>query len=114
MAMAMIEKGRKVMTLVNIFSVTPDKQTELASLLIRATEETMRHLPGFVSATIHRSLDGKKVVNYAQWRSEADFKAMLGDSRAQTHMKAASAVASPEPIACEVVESIVVPIEDRT
>ena len=67
--MATIEKGRKLMTLVNVFSVGPAKQGELADLLVRATEETMKHLPGFVSASIHRSGDGTKVINYAQWRS---------------------------------------------
>jgi quinol monooxygenase YgiN len=54
------------MTLVNVFTVSPDKQIELADLLVRATEETMRHLPGFISASIHRSVDGTKVIHYAQ------------------------------------------------
>jgi len=45
--MASIEKNRGLMTLVNVFTVTPDKQSELADLLVHATEETMRHLPGF-------------------------------------------------------------------
>jgi heme-degrading monooxygenase HmoA len=36
----------------------------------------MKHAPGFVSANIHRSLDGKKVVNYAQWESKEAFEAM--------------------------------------
>ena len=74
--MAVIEKGRRLMTLVNIFTVKPDKQAGLAELLVRATEETMRHVPGFISASIHRSLDGTKVINYAQWRSQADFTAL--------------------------------------
>jgi len=60
--MATIEKNRKLMTLVNVFTVSPDKQAELAALLVRATEETMRQLPGFISASIHRSVDGTKVV----------------------------------------------------
>jgi heme-degrading monooxygenase HmoA len=60
---------------VNVFTVSPDKQTKLADLLVRATEETMRHLPGFISASIHRRVAGTKVINYAQWRSQADFAA---------------------------------------
>ena len=39
----------------------------------------MQHLPGFISASIHRSLDGTKVINYAQWRSQADFAAYLAE-----------------------------------
>ena len=104
--MATIEKNRGLMTLVNVFTVTSDKQSELADLLVHATEETMRHLPGFISASIHRSLDGTKVVNYAQWRSQADFAAMKDNPKAQPHMQAAAALASFEPIICEVVDSI--------
>jgi heme-degrading monooxygenase HmoA len=84
----------------------PDRQVQLAELLVRATQETMRHLPGFVSASIHRSTDGTKVINYAQWRSEADFRAMLEDPGARVHMDAAARLASFEPIVCEAVESI--------
>lgn len=104
--MAMIEAGAPVMTLVNVFTVAPDQQAQLAELLTRATQETMRHLPGFVSASIHRSADGTKVINYAQWRSEADFRAMRDDPRAREHMEAAARLASFDPIVCEVVESI--------
>jgi quinol monooxygenase YgiN len=104
--MATIEKGRKLMTLVNVLTVSPDKQKELADLLVRATEETMRHLPGSISASIHRSLDGTKVINYAQWRSQADFAALQKNPKAQPHMKAAAALATFEPIVCEVIDSI--------
>jgi len=104
--MATIEKGRKLMTLVNVFTVSQDKQNELAGLLVRATEKTMRHLPGFISASIHRSLDGTKVINYAQWRSQADFAAMQKNPEAGPHMQAAAALAEFEPIVCEVVDSI--------
>jgi len=104
--MATIEKGRQLMTLVNVFTVSPDKQAELANLLVRATDETMKHLPGFISASIHKSLDGTRVINYAQWRSQADFAAMRDNPQAQPHMKAAAALASFEPIVCEVVDSV--------
>ena len=104
--MATIEKGRQLMTLVNVFTVSPDKQAELANLLVRATDETMKDLPGFVSASIHRSLDGTKVINYAQWRSQADFAAMTKNPQAQTHMRAAAEMGKAEPIVCEVVESV--------
>ena len=104
--MATIDKDRKLMTLVNVFTVSPEKQTELADLLVSATEETMRHLPGFISASIHKSVDGTKVVNYAQWRSQADFAALKDNPKAQPHMQAAARLASFEPIVCEVVDSI--------
>ncbi|MGW3470267.1 antibiotic biosynthesis monooxygenase family protein [Saccharopolyspora sp. NPDC000995] len=92
-----IEPGAPVTTLINVFTVAPERQRELVELLDNATEEVMRHLPGFVSANIHAGLDGKHVANYAQWRSEDDFRAMLANPAAQEHMQAAAAVATYEP-----------------
>ncbi|MCC5621375.1 antibiotic biosynthesis monooxygenase [Nostoc sp. CHAB 5715] len=34
---------------------------------------------GFISASYHKSLDGTKVVNYAQWKSQADWQAFTQD-----------------------------------
>ena len=104
--MATIEKGRNLMNLVNVFTVDPERQEELAELLIRATDETMRHIPGFISASIHRSLDGTRVINYAQWRSRADFAALQTNSRAKPHMEAATRLAKAEPVVCEVIYSV--------
>ncbi len=56
-------------TMINIFTVEPERQDLLVHLLEQATEDVMRHHPGFVSANIHRGLDGSTVANYAQWAS---------------------------------------------
>ena len=100
-----IRPENDVMTLVNVFTVEPARQQELVDLLVRATEDVMQHLPGFVSANIHRSDDGKHVVNYAQWASTADFEAMQRDPRATEHMGGAAAMASFAPVVCRVVHS---------
>lgn len=50
-----------------MLTVQPDRQRRLVELLAAATDEVMRHLPGFVAATIHASTDGATVVNYARW-----------------------------------------------
>jgi len=104
--MSTIEKSKNVLTLVNIFTVEPGRQGDLVKLLLEATERTMRHLPGFVSANIHRGLDGTRVINYAQWESMATFEAMHRNADAQAHMKAAAALAQSEPVFCEVVEAV--------
>jgi quinol monooxygenase YgiN len=97
-----IRAGAETFTLINVFSVAPDQQQALANLLIEATEHTMRHLPGFISANIHTSFDGRHVVNYAQWRSRDAFEAMLRNPDARPHMTRAAALASFDPILCEV------------
>jgi hypothetical protein len=51
-------------------------------------------------------LDGTRVINYAQWRSQEDFAALKENPRARSHMEAAAELASFEPIVCELVDSI--------
>jgi quinol monooxygenase YgiN len=104
--MATIEKGRELVTLINVFSVEPADQQRLVQVLAEATNEVMKTMPGFISASIHQSIDGTRVVNYAQWRSRADFQAMTQNPRARPHMEAAAKLARFEPILCDVVESI--------
>ena len=104
--MVTIRKGRDVLTLVNVFTVRPENQQKLVDLLVEATDKTMKKLPGFLSASIHRSLDGTRVVNYAQWRSKTDFDAMRQNPAAQPHLAAVAAIATFDPILCEVSESV--------
>lgn len=105
--MVTIQPDKQVFTLVNVFHVAPENQQALADLLIKATKQTMRHFPGFLSVNIHRSHDGKRVINYAQWRSKEDVGAVLNDPEVQAHAAEAAALAeSSDPILCEVVKSI--------
>ncbi|MGV9293447.1 putative quinol monooxygenase [Amycolatopsis sp. NPDC003676] len=95
--MTTISTDAGVATLVNVFTVEPEKQQSLVEVLTTATEEVMRRRPGFVSANIHASTDGTRVVNYAQWASAEDFQAMLADPECREHMAAAVALAKSDP-----------------
>jgi heme-degrading monooxygenase HmoA len=90
-------------TLINVFTVDPAKQQQLVELWQRATDEVMRHQPGFVSASIHRSLDSTKVINYAQWKSREAFAAMFQHPQAGAHLRRLAEVGTPDPVLCEVV-----------
>jgi quinol monooxygenase YgiN len=103
MAKTTIATGEDVATLINVFIVTREAQQQLVDLLVEATEQVMRHRPGFVSANIHASMDGTRVVNYAQWRSREDFQAMLDDPSAHEHVGAVGALAAAEPHLYQVV-----------
>ncbi|MDT5283444.1 MAG: hypothetical protein QOJ20_4639 [Mycobacterium sp.] len=92
--MTTIEQNSGYATLINVFTVEPDRAAELAALLHTATQEVMRHQPGFRSANIHLSTDGTRVVNYAQWDSADAYRAMLADPTTQQHMADAAALAS--------------------
>ena len=91
--MPTISKDNDVITLINVFTVQPEHQQRLVDVLVEATEVIMKHQPGFVSASIHKSLDGTRVTNYAQWRSQEAFEAMLRDSEANVHMQEAARIA---------------------
>lgn len=64
---------------INVFTVEPPNQQRLIDLLTRATDEFVSKAPGFVSSTLHRSLDGEKATMYAQWNSLQDYEAMRQD-----------------------------------
>ena len=46
----------------------PGKQGEALALMAERADFMARQ-PGFVSITLHRSLDGRRIVNYVQWES---------------------------------------------
>ncbi len=88
-----IDADAECVTLINTFIVQPEKQDELVDVLDQATERVMRDRPGFISANIHRSLDGKRVVNYAQWRCKADLDATYAEPACREHMAKAAGLA---------------------
>jgi quinol monooxygenase YgiN len=100
-----ISPSRKLVTLINVFTVKPADQRQLLELLERATETSVRHAPGFISASLHRGLDGTKVTMYAQWRSVEDYQAMRENPAPLPYLQQALAIARFEPGMYEVVET---------
>src|ERR1700748_1073501 len=74
--MTVITEHADYATLINVFAVEPERARQLADLLTAATEDVMQHIDGFISANIHLSTDGTRVVNYAQWRNAEARRAM--------------------------------------
>ncbi|HUQ59472.1 antibiotic biosynthesis monooxygenase family protein [Lentzea sp.] len=62
--MPVIRTGSAV-TQINVFTVEPDRQQPLIDYLAQAAR-VASEVPGWISASLHRSLDGTRVVNYAQ------------------------------------------------
>ena len=54
-----------VVTQINVFTVLPRRQQELVDYLAQAALAACE-VDGWLSASLHRSLDGTRVVNYAQ------------------------------------------------
>jgi quinol monooxygenase YgiN len=103
--MTTICPGRKLVTLINVFTVEPANQERLLDLLARATETSVRHAPGFISASLHRGLDGTKITMYAQWRSAEDYESMRRNPAPLPYLQQALAIAKFDPGMYEVVET---------
>jgi hypothetical protein len=90
--------------LINVFTVAPEKQDELVELLTSVTEQHVRHHQGFISASLHRGIDGKKVTMYAQWASVDDYESMRRDRGPAPALERALKVATFDPAMYEVAE----------
>jgi quinol monooxygenase YgiN len=95
--MTHISANTDIVTLINVFTVEPVNQERLIELLTQATEVSVRYATGFISSSLHRSLDGTKVTMYAQWRSAEDYQAMRNDPKPLPYLQEAMTIATFEP-----------------
>ena len=108
--MTTLDPDSHYLVLINTFTVEPDRAEDLLAALSSATENGMRQRPGFVSANLHVSDDGRHVTNYAQWRSREDLDAMMADPAARTHMQEAAGIATSfDPVYYELRETHAAP-----
>ncbi len=66
--MTQIQADTQPVTQITIVESEPDKQAEALSLMTERARFMARQ-PGFISVSLHRSLDGRRIVNYIQWQS---------------------------------------------
>src|ERR1700738_120916 len=67
-SMAHIQTDNKTVTQITVIEAEPDKQQEALALMSERAHFMARQ-PGFVSISLHRSLDGRRIVNYVQWQN---------------------------------------------
>lgn len=123
--MPKIRKDGQPVSLVNLFCVRPDQQRDFLTAQIEQTERYRLHMPGFLSSTFHRGLDGDRVLNYAQWeraedvdgaRSSGNFAAHLDrlaafDYTNDMHLHEIVAVSAAEPPCIAVDGAIVADVD---
>jgi quinol monooxygenase YgiN len=63
-----IQTNNQTITQITVIDSEPGKQTEALSLMAERARFMARQ-PGFVSISLHRSLDGRRIVNYVQWQN---------------------------------------------
>jgi C-6 monooxygenase len=90
----------------------PETARKLVELATGGVQEWIRHVPGFLSANYHISADGTSVVNYAQWRSEADYRTSFTENprsaEVRAHLSALPGLTGPpRSVFCTLAGSIV-------
>ena len=63
-----IRTDKQPVTQITVIESEPEKQAEALSLTTERAHFMARR-PGFISISVHRSLDGRRIVNYVQWQS---------------------------------------------
>ncbi|MGW4632437.1 antibiotic biosynthesis monooxygenase family protein [Nocardia sp. NPDC004415] len=69
------------MVLINVFELTGGDIEELVADW-QVALDVMRNMSGFISSTLHRSVDGNakfQLINVAHWESAEDFQAAFAD-----------------------------------
>ena len=66
--MPQIQTDNQIVTQITIIEAEPEKQQEALSLMAERARFMARQ-PGFVSISLHRSLDGRRIINYVQWQN---------------------------------------------
>jgi len=100
--MPVVSKDNHITTVMAIFPTEPEWQQGLVDTIrdfitaaMCPASERGKPQPGFISSTIHRSLDGLRVINYAQWKSQEEYFAFI--KNADVKVKAAKLSEFPKP-----------------
>lgn len=92
----MTDPASDPVVLINVYRCQPERLDELMELLaimVRA----QRGADGFISATLHRGINGKVAAVHAVWRSREDWKAMARGAAVNAAMEPIMAIATFEP-----------------
>lgn len=79
--MVQISQHNQLLTVTVEFNLPAEDQDDLIEMVAGFIENFVKSQHGFVSASLHRSKDGEKVLNYAQWTGREAFEAFGAEFR---------------------------------
>ena len=94
--MPVIRANTPIVTQINVFTVPEGGQQALIDFLAQAAK-VAAEIPGWMSASIHRSLDGTRVVNYAQSENGEAARRVVEHLRAKGLLEANKALGVAHP-----------------
>ena len=98
-----IVRGAPHATFINTFRCEPSDQDEVVRINAEIIDRVAAASPGFISASVHRSTDGRRVFNYLQWESADHLAAMQRSLEFQAIARRFAGLIEFEPHECEVV-----------
>ena len=98
-----IVSGAQYATFINTFRCQPANQDEVVRINVDIVEQVASKFPGFISAAVHRSVDGTRVVNYLQWQSPEHLAALQRSPAFQAIARRFAGLIDFDPHQCEVV-----------
>lgn len=105
MAHTTIGQDRDVLTVIFEFDIEADQQQELSEKIQQLVRDIVSKQPGFISANLHLSTDGQKVLNYFQWESQQAFDAFRQDEEKQQQIRPVVGPYGPKPRVYDIVYS---------
>jgi len=97
-------------TFINVFTLHNNAdQQKLIDIMSSVMSGPGKSVPGFISAALHRSLDGTKVVVYSQWTSKEAGASLAQIEELKPFGKQAMEIASMTPVMYEVAETFIGP-----
>jgi quinol monooxygenase YgiN len=78
--MSTIARSADTCTVIVTVDAEPDAMADLEAHAREGLRQFAR-AAGFVRGALHKSTDGRRLVQYLQWRSEADHHACMNDPR---------------------------------
>lgn len=103
----MANQSETGITLINLFTVKPEKQQSAANQVAEIYQTIVNKQPGFISASVHKSLDGTRVAAVARWQSQSALTAMQQLPEFQNSVKILEEeIVSAEPHYFEVIYTV--------
>ena len=69
-----IQSGEPCITQITVIECEPGKQDEALSVM-EERAQFMAGQPGFISISLHKSRDGRRIINYIQWQNRDQLRA---------------------------------------
>jgi quinol monooxygenase YgiN len=95
-----IHTGSKIAVLISVFSVQPENEQKLIELFEEGTSSLFSKQPGYISSSIHRGNDSKRLVLYGQWESQQYIDAFRKKPEIGQYFQKVKELATFESIVC--------------